>query len=205
MSPSRCGTIPSSSTGPGEPVWDAQDGCELFIDAAHAGSGSPVIQYARYGNQNQVVGPPEASEKTVKVAVVRTDSRIVYEWRIEVGAELDPDRAIGFDVSVADKDKDGSFSWAAWGSGTQKLDMPDRCGEFLLVRPETRFGEVSGLVAWKDPSPSALPSRVRIQSSRSAASGARRSSIRRGPTRPRPSPRAPTRSTPSIRRTSASM
>src|SRR5262249_21899741 len=29
-----------------------------------------------------------------------------------------------------------------------------------------RFGEVSGLVAWKDPSPSALPSRVRIQSSR---------------------------------------
>ena len=56
----------------------------------------------------------------MKVAVARTDSRIVYEWRIEVGAELDPDRVIGFDVSVADKDKDGSFSWAAWGSGTQK-------------------------------------------------------------------------------------
>ena len=155
--------------GPGEAAWNAQDGCELFIDAAHAGSGSPVIQYARYGNQDRVVGPVEGiRRRRVKVAVARTESRIVYEWRIEVGAELDPDRAIGFDVSVADKDKDGSFSWAAWGSGTQKLDMPDRCGEVLLVSPETRFGEVSGIVAWKDPSPSALPSRVRIQSSRTA-------------------------------------
>ena len=70
---------------------------------------------------------------------------------------------------MADKDKDGSFSWAAWGSGTQKLDMPDRCGEVLLVSPETRFGELRGRVAWKHPSPSSLPSRVRIQSSRSAA------------------------------------
>ena len=191
--------------GPGEAAWDAQDGCELFIDAAHAGGGSPVIQYARYGNQDRVVGPPEAPEKTMKVAVARTDSRIVYEWRIEVGAELDPDRAIGFDVSVADKDKDGSFSWAAWGSGTQKIDMPDRCGEFLLVSPETRFGEVSGIVAWKDPSPIGppLPGPDPVVAD-PARSGAGRSSIRRGPTRPRRFPRAPTRSTPWIRRTSAS-
>ena len=104
----------------------------------------------------------------MKVAVARTGARIVYEWRVELDAALDPDRAIGFDVVVADKDGDGSFSWAAWGSGTQKLDMPDRCGEFILASPETRFGEVSGLVAWKDPSRSAPPARVRIQSSRTA-------------------------------------
>ena len=117
----------------------------------------------------------EPPRRRVKVAVVRTDTRIVYEWRIEVGAELDPDRTIGFDVSVADKDKDGSFSWAAWGSGTQKAETPDRCGEFFLVRPETRFGEVSGLVTWKDPSQAVLPSRVRIQSARVCARlGARR-------------------------------
>jgi CubicO group peptidase (beta-lactamase class C family) len=152
--------------GPGELLWNAQDGCDLYIDAAHAGSGSPVMQYARWGNQSRVYGPIDGADKKVKVAVARTDNRTVYEWRVEVGAELDPDRAIGFDVSVADKDKDGSFSWAAWGPGTQKLDMPDRCGEFFLVSPETRFGEVSGLVAWKDPSPTALPARVRIQSSR---------------------------------------
>jgi CubicO group peptidase (beta-lactamase class C family) len=151
---------------PGDISWNAQDGCELFLDAAHAASGSPVIQYARYGDRDQVYGPVEALDNKVKVAVARTGNRIVYEWRVELGTALDPGRAIGFDVSVADKDDDGSFSWAAWGPGTQKLDMPDRCGEFLLVTPETRFGEVSGLVAWKDPSKSAPPARVRIQSSR---------------------------------------
>ena len=154
--------------GPGEAVWNAQDSCELFIDAAHAaGSGSPVVQYARYGDQDRIVSPLETSEKTMRVAVARTDSRIVYEWRVELGDSLDPDRTIGFDVSVADKDKDGSFSWAAWGSGTQKAETPVRCGEVLLVSPETRFGEVSGRVTWKEPSSSALPSRVRIQSTHS--------------------------------------
>ena len=163
-------TIPSSSTGPGKPAWNAQDGCELFIDAAHAGSGSPVIQYARYGNQNRIVGPPEASEKTMKVAVARTDSRIVYEWRIEVGAELDPDRAIGFDVSVADKDKDGSFSWAAWGSGTQKTrHRPTGAGSSCSSAPKRDSARSPATSPGKTRPRSALPSRVRIQSSRSAA------------------------------------
>ena len=141
---------------------------EIFVDAAHAGSGSPIVQFARHGGQTRAYGPGEGLEKRVKVAVARTGARIVYEWRIEVDTELDPDRAIGFDVSVSDKDEDGSFSWAAWGSGTQKLDMPDRVGEFFLVSPGTRFGEVSGLVAWKDPSQASVPSRVRIQSTRIA-------------------------------------
>ncbi|APW61785.1 serine hydrolase [Paludisphaera borealis] len=152
--------------GVGDVAWDAQDGCELYIDSAHAGSGSPVFQYARYGNRNQFVGPLESAEKTMKVAVVRKDSRIVYEWRIEVAADLDPERSIGFDVSVADRDKDGSFSWAAWGSGTQKASSPDRCGEFFLVTPETKFGEASGKVAWDGPSSAPLPARVRVQSTR---------------------------------------
>ncbi len=154
--------------GPGVARWDAQDGCELFVNAAHAGSGSPIVQYARYGNQSQVVGPSGATDRAVKVAVARTETHVTYEWRVDLGAELVDDRVIGFDISVADKDKDGSFSWLAWGAGTQKVDMPDRCGEFILIRPETQLGEVSGAVAWKDRSEAILPARVRIQSSRSA-------------------------------------
>ncbi len=69
--------------GPGEALWNGQDGCDLFIDAIHSGSGSPVTQYARYGNQNRIFGP-EASARKMKVAVSRMDSRIIYEWRIEV-------------------------------------------------------------------------------------------------------------------------
>jgi len=154
--------------GPGVARWDAQDGCEVYVDAAHASSASPVVQYVRYGNQSRFIGPPGATEQTVKVAVARTETRIIYEWLIDLGGELVDDRVIGFDISVADKDKDGSFSWLAWGPGTQKGDTPDRCGEFILVRPETKFGEVSGTVAWKDPSEAILPSRVRIKSTRSA-------------------------------------
>ena len=153
--------------GPGVARWDAQDGCEVFLNANHAGSGSPVVQFARYGNKNQVVGPSGATDQAAKVAVVRTDTHIVYEWRIDLGPDPVDDRVIGFDLSIADKDTDGSFSWLAWGPGTQKAQMPDRCGEILLVHPETKLGEVAGTVAWKDPSEASLPARVRIQSTRS--------------------------------------
>ena len=146
--------------GPGDARWDSQDGCEIFVNAAHAAGGSPIVQYARYGNQNQVVGPPGATDQAAKVAVVRTETNVIYEWRIDLTAELVDDWVIGFDISVADKDKDGSFSWLAWGKGTQKVDMPERCGEFILVRPETKLGEVSGTVAWRDASGSLPPPSV---------------------------------------------
>ena len=131
---------------------------------------------------------------------------IIYEWRIDLGAELVDDRVIGFDISVADKDKDGSFSWLAWGPGTQKVDMPDRCGEFMLVRPETEFGEVSGSVAWKDaserdPSCSGPDS---VDPLRAALARGDRRSVG-GLQGHEPSCWARTRSTPSIRPTSASM
>ncbi len=156
--------------GPGVARWDAQDGCELFVNAAHAGSGSPIVQYARYGNQSQVVGPSGATDRAVKVAVARTETHVTYEWRVDLGAELVDDRVIGFDISVADKDKDGSFS------------SPGKTGRKRSFRRGSGF------------SPAAP-----------RCSGARRSLIRRGPTRPRTCLWVPTRSTPSIRPTSASM
>jgi CubicO group peptidase (beta-lactamase class C family) len=153
--------------GPGEPIWNGQDGCELFLDSNHAAGVSHVVQHCRYGNQGRFVGPPDESPKSKTVAVVRSDDRIVYEWRVDLGGESKADRAIGFDISVADKDKDGSFSWAAWGSGTQKASVSGRCGEILLLSPGTRFGEITGKVEWEASSQSPLPSRVRIQSTRS--------------------------------------
>jgi CubicO group peptidase (beta-lactamase class C family) len=151
--------------------WDSQDGCEIYVQAKIS---SPVVQYCRLGNKNQIYGTDtEANaqadkEQGLKVAVARTDSKVVYEWRLELGKEVASGRALAFDVSVADKDKDGTFSWAAWGPGTNKLGSPDRCGTILLVDPDTRFGEVSGRIAWKDASPATLPARVLIESTRSA-------------------------------------
>ena len=152
--------------GYGGGTWNTQDGCELYIDAAHSKDGSPVTQYARNGNRTHTY--PEGNEHDVKVAVGRTDSKVVYEWRVDVGGELTPGRSLGFDLSVLDKDGDGSFSWVAWGRGAQKHTSPDRCGDVLLVDPDARFGEISGRIDWQDPSQAPLPGRVRIQSSRAA-------------------------------------
>jgi len=152
--------------GEGDVSWDAQDGCEVFLDATRGAGGDLIHQFARYGNRDQYVGPTEDWKKTVKAAATRKDGRIVYEWRIETGVPLDPERSVGLDVSVADRDEDGSFSWVAWGKGTQKIGSSERCGVFFLVEPGTKFGEASGQVAWDPPSTDALPGRVRVQSTR---------------------------------------
>ena len=44
-----------------------------------------------------------------------------------------------FDVVVADKDDDGSFSWMAWGARTQKLVSPLRLGDVMLVAGDADF------------------------------------------------------------------
>ena len=144
-------------------TWNTQDGCELYIDAEHRKDGSPVAQYARYGDGNQAFGPGAALED-VEVAAVRSGSKRVYEWRVDLGDEFVLGRSLGFDVSVSDKDGDGSFSWAAWGPGTQKIVYPTRCGDVLLLDPKTRFGGVAGKIEWRTPSEAPLPKQVRIQS-----------------------------------------
>ena len=169
MSPSRCGTIPIVLDGPGQrqvgrPGWLR----DLHRTRPTPAADRPSSSMPDTATRTRSVGPSDATEKTMKVAVARTESRIIYEWRIEVGAELDPDRVIGFDVSVADKDKDGSFSWAAWGSGTQKARHARPLRRVPSRQP--RDGVRRGFAARRleRPVPAALPSRVRIQSTRSA-------------------------------------
>ena len=49
--------------GPGEALWNTRDGCEIFVDAAHAGSGSPIIQFARHGNRTGPMARARASRR----------------------------------------------------------------------------------------------------------------------------------------------
>jgi CubicO group peptidase (beta-lactamase class C family) len=138
--------------------WDTQDGCELYVDPVH---GPSATQYAYY--LDQLSG--RRSWDGVEVAVRRTASGWRYEWRVEVPA-VGSGLSLGFDLSVADKDQDGSFSWIAWGPGTQKASVPDRCGDLLLADPTLKLGRITGRIAWRG-SPGApstpLPRRVRFQ------------------------------------------
>ena len=110
--------------GPGVARWDAQDGCEVFVSAAHASSASPVVQYVRYGNQSQFIGPPGATEQTVKVAVARTETRTIYEWRIDLGAELADDRVIGFISQLLTKTRTARSPGSPGGPEPKKQTRP---------------------------------------------------------------------------------
>jgi CubicO group peptidase (beta-lactamase class C family) len=146
---------------PDSSSWDNQDGCELFVDSAHLRTGPTLIQYTRHGDQTQVNG---RTDDRYDVAVLRTGAKQVYEWRIDIVDAMHPGQSLGFDLSIADKDEDGSFSWLAWGPGTQKLDQVDRVGDLFLVDATTSFGQLMGRIEWQDPSTIPLPGHVRIHS-----------------------------------------
>ena len=142
--------------------WDTQDGCDIYIDVVHRTDRSAMAQYSRFGDSDHDFGAADLDD--IEVAVNRLGSKCIYEWRIDLGTELIPNRSLGFEVAVSDKDTDGSFSWASWSPGTQKLRSLDRCGDVLILPPDAPFGEVAGEVQWRDPLGKALPQRVHIGS-----------------------------------------
>lgn len=137
--------------------WSAQDGNEIYLDAEHRKQGANVQQYDFYGNA--LLNP----QPKIKVATGDRAKGRVFEWRIQADDVISAGRSLGFDVSVLDKDEDSSFTWVAWGRGTQKAWHGDRCGNLLLVDPATEFGTVTGKVSSTDTTHHHLP-RVCLQS-----------------------------------------
>ena len=120
--------------------WEIQDGCEVYIDLEHREIDSPSVQDVMYGNFPHVHGESE---------VRRVDSQHGYEWRIDIAeimalqkmryVKISEDRkslragmTLGFDVSVSDKDRDGSFSWMVWGKGSNKKNITSARGNIIL-------------------------------------------------------------------------
>ena len=54
---------------------------------------------------------------------------------------------MGMDVTVGDKDEDGSFSWMVWGKGASKVTQAERRGDALLSAGEIGLGKVKGRMA----------------------------------------------------------
>ena len=158
--------------------WDGQDGCEIYIDTGHARNQFFPVQYTLRGSQpasrvtalaGELVGPSE-----VTVAVVREKGRQVYEWRVDMtahqgGTDIVAGMSVGIDVVYCDKDADGSFSWMAWGSRTEKFQSEDRIGDALLVDDATGIGRLEGRVTGDAESRTTRPNRVWIRAEDSAA------------------------------------
>lgn len=145
-------------------AWDISDGCDVYISLPHQESSRTVFQHALWGNYRYSLGP------SADVAVKRTHNRHTYEWRIDIGRKsqgkvhLQAGMGLGVDVVLGDRDADGSFSWIAWGPGTEKADSPDRVGWVLLLQEGTALGKVKGKIKWEDTEEGTKLGKVRIQS-----------------------------------------
>ena len=126
-------------------AWDTQDGCSIHLDRSHRGHYTTPEQYFQCGKELRGHGV-NANLESVKVQVGKSDSGLVYEWAVRLGDDFDINRSLGFDLDVTDKDEDGSFTWLAWGKGTQKVHYPANNGDLLLLAPNTSMGGLKGKV-----------------------------------------------------------
>ncbi|MBT3344027.1 MAG: PAS domain S-box protein, partial [Gemmatimonadetes bacterium] len=130
--------------------WQSQDGCELYVDLGHGTEQSSVVQFALYGDDVSV-----GSGSEVERGWQRTADGYQVEWAVNLTrsndspADLIVPRSIGFDLSLSDRDEDGTFSWLAWGPGTSKLASVERRGDLLLLADEAEGVGVHGRVTWE--------------------------------------------------------
>ena len=137
--------------------WDNQDGCDVFLDLDHTAENISSHQFSQWGDHRHVfnngVHPVDFSQ--VESAVARQGERLLYEWRFDLsrrgpgGVAPGEGAVVAFDLVISDKDADGSFSWVAWGAGTNKLEGAGRRGDVVLMARREEPARISGRVHWQ--------------------------------------------------------
>ena len=146
----------------GQYRWDAQDGCELYLDKRHDPKNPLLAQYTRYGESLNAFGSNDGI-KGVALIVEQQQAKRYYEWRVDLEDGVAAGKSMGFDLAILDKDRDDSFTWLTWGSGTQKIYSPGNHGNILLVEAGQALGEVTGEARWPQEA-SHAKKKVRLQS-----------------------------------------
>ncbi|MGI9542179.1 MAG: serine hydrolase domain-containing protein, partial [Cyclobacteriaceae bacterium] len=123
--------------------WNTQDGAELYLDLAHQATRSLATQYSQYGTERLTFGQ-QGNWDIIDMVMVMTDSGRIYEWQVNLDQEIYSGLSLGFDLSVADKDPDDTFSWNAWGKNAQKLSSPERCGDLVLLEEGSDLATIAG-------------------------------------------------------------
>ncbi|MEM7585287.1 MAG: serine hydrolase [Acidobacteriota bacterium] len=154
-----------------EPEWDQQDSHLLYVDAQHVPRGSGGVLYMAGKGLRELISPPaawdpanaRASWDDAKVAIARHGQKTVYEWRVELGEDLEPGRSIGLDHLVNDRDPEDEDNTAVlWGEGFGKSTRTWRLGDVLLLERDTALGRLEGSVAWQQEGEEARLDHVRI-------------------------------------------
>jgi len=132
-------------------IWDANDGCEIIIDAAHGGQGSTPVQFYIYGDRTSLTAHG-TDPSVARIAWKRGPGYHHYEWCVDLGVLTQerfaafPDVSFGLDVVVTDKDADDSYSWVSWGKSVAKTMGSERIGDLVLAAAGVRVGELNGYV-----------------------------------------------------------
>ena len=136
--------------------WNSQDGCDLYLDVAHADNESPASQYVLWGRSKEYfVEGAETHHNAIEIEVERGQNIHCYEWRVDLGVLDLPlladgeRRTLAFDVIVGDKDADDSFSWMAWGKGAGKVWSTLRRGDLVLMAGRASSGTLRGRLHWR--------------------------------------------------------
>jgi hypothetical protein len=128
--------------------WYTEDGCEIYLDPVHPDS-SVATQYLLRGADG-VGGPRATPGSGDRVGFARADGLTRYEWAIGLtglGPEgLRRPRTVALDAVVCDRDQDRSFSWMAWGQGTDKTGDPGHRGDLVLAPDLSALGRLTGTV-----------------------------------------------------------
>ncbi|NKB71484.1 MAG: hypothetical protein GKR89_30805 [Candidatus Latescibacteria bacterium] len=133
---------------PPQGTYNSQDGCELYLHLRHQEWSAPV-QYFFRGQNRGVYGAGSMDDFQVEVVWHNTGYR--SEWRIDIGritgeALLQPQTVIGFDLSLWDRDEDGSATWVAWSPGAGKYSDADRLGDLFLLDESIPDEDVPGIL-----------------------------------------------------------
>jgi ligand-binding sensor domain-containing protein/methyl-accepting chemotaxis protein len=136
--------------------WDRQDGCEIYLDFDHLPLSPPAVQLTFYGEPTSATA---GQADWVKRGWRREGDTTVYEWAVDMaalappGKVFSPHASLGLDISVCDRDADGTLSWAAWGKGTNKVEFSGRRGDLVLLAPQDDIGRLRGTMEWQGGAP----------------------------------------------------
>ena len=140
--------------------WDTQDGCEIYLSLQHAEADALPVQYYQWGDVSGVHPSERGDVRDFSVAQHWGDKGYTFEWRVDIGRVSDgafrlaPGAVVGFDITLWDRDADGSRTWMLWGdtpvnTGSKFMSIGD-VGDLVLTRAD-QVGEIRAQVQTKGP------------------------------------------------------
>lgn len=162
------------------------DGCAVIVDLGHADGDSRAVRFGVDGDDRRSIFTSSEGDtvdwRDAEVATRLTAGRRVYEWRLDLTSsflresdmaapKLRPGTVLGFDVTAADRDRDGSLSWVTWGPGAGKVwgSRTSRRADLVLVTDAVAHGTLRGQATWNDSLAGEPPTAVRVRPRTGAA------------------------------------